>query len=384
MNKILKVSQIRKKFATTTRSSIRYGIQDIFCEFVGKSTSQDLRAEEFWSLKDISFDLNRGECLGIIGSNGAGKSTLLKIISGIILPDSGTVKTEGRVCSLLEVRSGFHRKLTGRENIYLKGTIMGLRRDEIASRFEQIVDFSGLGSSIDMPMKFYSSGMNSRLGFAIAAHVSPDLLILDEVLAVGDRDFRMKCLSYINSILDDTAIIFVSHNMTQISRVCNRGIHLKDGKICIDGTISEAINSYQSTKQVLTDRQEQYSSFVQKVALQLPLSTAQDSDFDMSFEVVLGEMTSFHLEYNIINQEGINCISAISPKFIPDSKKISIQCKLSKIALSPGNYLVHVNVLGPLLSVRLASVLNAGKFQITGHYQSKSIYNQPNEWLEVN
>jgi lipopolysaccharide transport system ATP-binding protein len=200
-----------------------------------------------WSLKDVSFQVERGDILGIVGRNGAGKSTLLKILSRITAPTSGLVHMRGRVASLLEVGTGFHPELTGRENIYLNGAILGMKKDEIRSKLDEIIAFSSIERYIDTPVKRYSSGMYVRLAFAVAAHLDPEILIIDEVLAVGDVEFQEKCLGKIKDIsTTGRTVLFVSHNMAAVQNLCNKGILLEHGKLVYSGTASETVQKYMS------------------------------------------------------------------------------------------------------------------------------------------
>ena len=199
----------------------------------------------FWALKDISFEVKPGEVVGIIGRNGAGKSTLLKILSRITTPTTGSVRLQGRVSSLLEVGTGFHPELTGRENIYLSGSIMGMKRREIDEKFDNIVKFAEIAKFIDTPAKRYSSGMYMRLGFAVAAHLEPEILLVDEVLAVGDASFQRKCLDKMHSVGEEgRTVLFISHNMSSISRLCSRTILLGEGEILSDGPSPHVIGTY--------------------------------------------------------------------------------------------------------------------------------------------
>jgi len=206
----------------------------------------------FWALKDVSFEVKRGDRIGIIGKNGAGKSTLLKILSRVTSPTSGEVRIKGRVASLLEVGTGFHPELTGRENIFLNGSIFGMSKKEIQNKFDEIVDFSGVEKFIDTPVKRYSSGMYVRLAFSIAAHLDPEILIIDEVLAVGDAEFQKKCLGKMEDVSkgQGRTILFVSHNMAAIQILCNRGILLESGKLFKEGVVEDIIHSY---SMLLTD-----------------------------------------------------------------------------------------------------------------------------------
>ena len=200
-----------------------------------------------WALKDINLKVNQGEILGIIGKNGAGKSTLLKILSRITSPTNGNAKIRGRIASLLEIGTGFHPELTGRENIYLNGAIMGMTKKEISTKLDAIIDFSGIEKYIDTPVKRYSSGMGVRLGFSVAAHLEPEILLIDEVLAVGDAEFQKKCLGKMEDIASEgRTVLFVSHRISAIRSLCNRGILLDKGKLIFDGKIDETINHYTS------------------------------------------------------------------------------------------------------------------------------------------
>jgi ABC-type polysaccharide/polyol phosphate transport system ATPase subunit len=201
--------------------------------------------EEFWALKDISFEVEQGEAVGLIGPNGAGKSTILKLISRIIEPTSGHIDVNGRVAALLELGAGFHTDLTGRENIFLNGSILGLSRREVKKRFDSIVEFSGIGRFVDVPIKHYSSGMQVRLGFSIATAVDPDILLIDEVLAVGDQAFQAKCLQRIGDMRQEgTTLLFVSHHANTVRRLCNRAVRLEKGRIHSQGDTSEVVDGY--------------------------------------------------------------------------------------------------------------------------------------------
>ncbi|UPG64496.1 ABC transporter ATP-binding protein [Metabacillus endolithicus] len=200
---------------------------------------------DFGALNDINFTVNKGDRIGIIGHNGAGKSTLLKVFSRITTPTKGTIEVNGRISSLLEVGTGFHPELTGRENIYLNGSILGMTRDEIENKFNDIVDFSEISGFLDTPVKRYSSGMYVKLAFAVAAHLDPDILIVDEVLAVGDMKFQQKCLGRMEDISGEgRTVLYVSHNMNTVQQLCNRVIVLDHGKVIFDGNVDDGIKVY--------------------------------------------------------------------------------------------------------------------------------------------
>ena len=226
------------------------GKEDPFLK-IGETNDRSVKGESnvVWSLKDINFEINQGDAVGIIGKNGAGKSTLLKLLSRVTAPTTGNIKVKGRIASLLEVGTGFHPELTGRENIYLNGAILGMRKKEITRKFDEIVDFSGVERYIDTPVKRYSSGMYVRLAFAVAAHLESEILIVDEVLAVGDAEFQKKCLGKMGDVSksEGRTILFVSHNMASVESLCSKGIILKNGKIDFKAEILEVIKNYNET-----------------------------------------------------------------------------------------------------------------------------------------
>ena len=242
---LVNVEGLSKKFCKDLRTSLWYGVKDLFGGIWNSKANGELRPKEFWAVKDVSFELRRGECLGLIGHNGAGKSTLLKILNGLINPDDGKVTIRGQVGALIELGAGFNPVLTGRENIYNNGAVLGFTKQEIDSKLDEIIAFSELEEFMDMPLQHYSSGMKVRLGFAVAAQMEPDVLLIDEVLAVGDLGFVLKCFKTIDRILPNTAIIFVSHNMPMVSRICNKIVLLDKGKPIFYGDgVAKAIDIY--------------------------------------------------------------------------------------------------------------------------------------------
>jgi len=244
----VRVENLGKKFLIghEVEGDLRNSLAAKFRKLWRQSTNKNKAKEEFWALKDVSFEVKKGEAVGIIGRNGAGKSTLLKILSRISEPTKGRFEINGRVSSLLEVGTGFHPELTGRENIYLNGTILGMRRAEIAKKFDAIVDFSGVEKFIDTPVKHYSSGMKVRLAFSVAAHLEPEILIIDEVLAVGDAEFQKKCLGKMDEVSknEGRTVLFVSHNMGAIGSLCQRGLVLRDGGVVLEDKIEPCIEYY--------------------------------------------------------------------------------------------------------------------------------------------
>lgn len=249
--------------------------------------------ERIWALKDVCFDVAEGEVVGIIGANGAGKSTLLKILSRITEPTTGEIELRGRVASLLEVGTGFNDELTGRENIILNGAILGMTKREIDKKFDQIVDFSGVEKFIDTPTKHYSSGMKMRLAFAVAAHLEPEILIIDEVLAVGDAEFQRKCLGKMDEVAKaGRTVLFVSHNLVAVESLCTRALYLQAGRLCADGATHEIIPRYYAATT--------HSSPISRRGSSSVLSSFRilDQDGNVSAQLSLGGSTIFEIEGN--------------------------------------------------------------------------------------
>jgi len=256
MSTAIKVENIGKKYILSHQNPERYiALRDVITDRAksfGKKILDPLRyrpsrpiKEEFWALKDVSFEIKQGDRVGIIGRNGAGKTTLLKLLSRITEPTTGRIVLKGRVASLLEVGTGFHPELTGRENIFLNGAILGMSKSEIKKKFDEIVDFAEVEKFLDTPVKRYSSGMYVRLAFAVAAHLEPEILIVDEVLAVGDAQFQKKCLGKMQEVgKEGRTVLFVSHNMASISTLCSRGLVLSEGHLSFDGDTPTAISHY--------------------------------------------------------------------------------------------------------------------------------------------
>jgi len=258
---LVRVEGVSKKFCRSLKRSLWYGLCDIAGELSPKrrearGTRQEveghgeetgLRDGEFWAVNDVSFELRRGECLGLIGHNGAGKTTLLKMLNGLIKPDAGKITMRGRVGALIALGAGFNPILTGRENIYINASVLGLSKKEIDGKIDEIIDFAEIGEFIDTPVQNYSSGMSVRLGFAVASSLSPDVLILDEVLAVGDIGFVIKCLNRVRRLTANAAVIFVSHNMQLVSSFCSRVIYMQRGYAQLDTiNVAEAMEKYTS------------------------------------------------------------------------------------------------------------------------------------------
>jgi lipopolysaccharide transport system ATP-binding protein len=278
--------------------------------------------EEFWALKDVNFEIRRGERVGIIGRNGAGKSTLLKILSRITEPTTGRVEIRGRVASLLEVGTGFHPELTGRENIYLNGAILGMTRREIKAKFDEIVDFAEVEKFLDTPVKRYSSGMYVRLAFAVAAHLEPEILVVDEVLAVGDKRFQDKCLQRMSVVTESgVSLLFVSHNSSAIASLCSRAILLRDGQIHLDSDPDHCISEYVQNSSTTTNEynaKEPGGHILPAYVMSAKLCRVEASDLDEYLKLVIRvrqqiEIRNLHLGIQLSNaSEGI-CFTALVP-----------------------------------------------------------------------
>lgn len=301
------------------------GKEDPFLE-IGKENvraSKEGENDYVWALKDINFSVGQGEVLGIIGKNGAGKSTLLKILSKITAPTTGSITIQGRVASLLEVGTGFHPELTGRENIFLNGTILGMNKQEVKSKLDEIVDFSGVSKYLDTPVKRYSSGMMVRLGFAVAAHLEPEILIVDEVLAVGDAEFQKKCVGKMKDVSGQgRTVLFVSHNMNAVKSLCNRGILLENGKISLSGDTDEIVSNYLKSElrngmSFKSDNtvQDHNDFHLNEASINLKNQEALSisNTFDMDFEVQINNSEQYYFSLIFLtydNQIIFNCATA--------------------------------------------------------------------------
>lgn len=323
------------------------------------STAAEL-GESLWALRDVTFEIRRGEAVGVIGPNGAGKSTLLKVLSRITEPTEGSADIYGRVGSLLEVGTGFHPELTGRENTYLNGAILGMRKQEVDRKFDGIVAFAGLDKFIDTPIKHYSSGMYVRLAFSVAAHLEPEILLVDEVLAVGDIEFQRKCLGKMEDVSSTgRTVVFISHNMGLIQTLCRRGIFLKEGRIMHDGPVEDAVNAYlNSFEQVrkigLADRTDRTGSGeVRLTAMEIlgpdgsevtHLQIGQPVKFVFHTDGMIAGLACVFTFHDNLGRSLIRFVSSIPAEgnvHRPDMKKRFI-CEIDHLPLLPGDYRVDV------------------------------------------
>lgn len=318
-----------------------------------------------WSLKDVSFEINEGEVFGIIGKNGSGKSTMLKILSKITKPTKGIIRIDGRIASLLEVGTGFHPELTGRENIFLNGAILGMRKHEIKKRFDAIVDFSGIERYIDTPVKKYSSGMYVRLAFSVAAHLEPDILVIDEVLAVGDGEFQEKCLGKMQDVSkkQGRTVLFVSHSIPAIKRLCTKGLLLHDGIKKANGAINEILNIYQHQESDKTNGKR--DSFPMNTPGHFTSWQLDNNEFENRHTCSTGDTCIFSFGFEA--KEHIkNCEIRFALKYqdFLILNTSSLANKGSNFSLTPGHYYFKFKLNLPIRDANLdidASFLSFGK-----------------------
>jgi lipopolysaccharide transport system ATP-binding protein len=338
---------------TSFREAIVSGVKAPFRLLAGKRARGD-EGESFWALKDVAFDIAPGEAVGIIGRNGAGKSTLLKILSRITAPTTGEVRLRGKVASLLEVGTGFHGELSGRENIFLNGAIMGMTRAEVRARFDEIVAFAEVDKFLDTPVKRYSSGMYIRLAFAVAAHLQPEILVVDEVLAVGDASFQKKCLGKMESVASGgRTVLFVSHNMAAISRLCSRAILLGHGRVVADGPVAKVAAIYAGGTNGESPTEVDFrkrgkppgSEHVRLLAARMlgdqAGSPAVDIRRPFSFQFdyeVLSDRYPLHPNVHIYNEESV-CVFVSSDAFVRDAQRPKAPGLYRATVTIPGNFM---------------------------------------------
>ena len=377
---LVSVENLSKKFCKDLKTSLWYGVKDLASGLGGNRNERELRPKEFWAVKDISFELRRGECLGLIGHNGAGKSTLLKILNGLINPDAGKVTIKGRVGALIELGAGFNPILSGRENIYNNGAILGFTRKEIDQKVEEIIDFAEIREFIDMPVQNYSSGMRVRLGFAVAAQMEPDVLIIDEVLAVGDLGFILKCFQQIDNILPKTAIVFVSHSMPMVSRICNEIILMDKGEAIFQGDdVGKAIDLYYNRFANIEHNIIFSDGSVTLESIEL-LSVRNDFNgipqikweddltilVDLKTEL-LKEVPEFYITISDKEQRPVALLHPNTREMELKIENGRIKCKIvhPKIQMSKGTYSINFTVITINNKTPILRINNALIFQVT-------------------
>lgn len=379
---LIRAEHVSKKFCRSLRRSLVYGVQGVLHslnpfsagqqeqDLVRPVLDQELRRDEFWSLRDVSFAVRRGECLGLIGHNGAGKSTLLKILNGLIRPDRGRVTMRGRVGAMIELGAGFNPLLTGRENIYNQAALLGFTAAEVTARFSEIVDFSEIEHAIDMPLQNYSSGMKIRLGFSVFAQLEPDILLIDEVLAVGDVGFRMKCLNKMSELMNRCAVIFVTHAMPQVFRVCSEVMLLSHGAVKYQGRdlatgVGRYFAEFSSGEQTITGSGEavvqrlQASSGDHEATLHGSLELPFGSDLDVMLWISLRKgIDRGRVQLLFWNAELLPVLDVMGPDLmgfgfaVPSGQEVAVvRVRIPRLLLNAGKYSVTAIVLSEDLRV---------------------------------
>jgi lipopolysaccharide transport system ATP-binding protein len=407
---VLSVQGISKKFCRDFKRSLFYGVQDISKEVLGLRGSKNatLRKKEFWALQDVSFELRRGEALGLVGKNGSGKSTLLRIIAGLIKPDVGTVQVKGRVAPLIALSAGFNPVLTGRENIYANMSILGLSKEEIDAKFDAVVEFAEIPDAIDSPVRSYSSGMQARLGFSCAIHTAPDILLIDEVLAVGDVRFRAKCNRKLHKLRSQgTSLVLVSHQAQSMLNVCDSAIYLSRGEFIKRGEITEVITKYEQDLFEITDLEKtaktnQFKDTSQIEEAGIVSAFFSDKKGKEIHHPTTGEPTALNItcysktEYkNVgitidiqeISSEGENNIVLSS---FNDQEKFDLTRGLNKfqiyfqhLCLKPGAYTMRVHLRRD--SLYTFDSMDSYRFKVsTNKVMGRSSFYQPREWNLTN
>jgi ABC-type polysaccharide/polyol phosphate transport system ATPase subunit len=400
---LVKVENVSKKFCRSLKRSLRYGLQDMLSElnpfshrsngtlYSCDSASDRLRPDEFWAVKGVSFELRRGECLGLIGRNGAGKTTLLKMLNGLIKPDQGCITMRGRVGALIALGAGFNPILTGRENIYINGSILGLSKKEIDAKIDDIIEFAEISDFIDTPVQSYSSGMQVRLGFSIASALETDILLLDEVLAVGDAAFQSKCLKRIGALLHNCAVIFVSHNAYQTRRICDSVLWLSSGKVCFYGATESGMQMYAKShlQDVVQPRFINCADFISKLSCEAKVEKSTKDGMEIANIIV---ELSFYSDQdcavgmphgNIITIDEVvagqfdlgNCIPCIQ------KGRNFFHFKIADLRLANGEYSCSIGIFDSQKKDMLINIRHFVRFSISGNKRYGSLYAIPTHSL---
>lgn len=379
---LIKVDHVSKKFCRSLKRSLWYGVQDMASEVLGRNRDgAPLRSDEFWAVNDVSFELRRGECLGLIGHNGAGKTTLLKILNGLLKPDHGQITMRGRVQALIALGAGFNPILTGRENIYVNASVLGLSKREINDKLDEIIDFAGVREFIDAPVQTYSSGMTVRLGFAVATALDPDVLLLDEVLAVGDASFRHKCYSRIAKLLSRAAVIFVSHGMDYVAQTCNRVVLMHRGDARHFDEPTAGIAAYMQDSRAAENGQGGEPSVMEVYApirsadvriLESPITYG--GRLEVEVEIVAdAAVNNAMFAFSAVNeaQQMVFCWHSTRFKRTLNIRRgrQKLRLSISPLLLHDGTYQWNLCVAAPESIEHLVWYLRAGKFEVASSFR---------------
>lgn len=397
---------VSKKFKKGEKfDSLRDLIPNLIKNTLKAKRIDELAEKEFWAVKDVSFELKKGEVLGIIGHNGAGKSTILKLLSRILKPTKGQININGRLSALIEVGAGFHEDLTGRENIYLNGTIMGMKKKEIDKKFDSIVEFSELEDFIDTPVKRYSSGMYVKLGFSVVAHLEPEILLIDEVLSVGDIAFQSKCINKISSLKSNgIPIVFISHNLLAVEKICNKAILISNGELMYNGVPRDVVQKYQiiAQKKMISNNNKAVGRYgepyvrlgnreveIKKVRL-LNLLNEEKDIFSNQEELIVeinfetSNINKFHFAVTFFRYDGVYCYSATTKfdnfNLQNQYKKGILQIKFPKLLLLNSKYQLSVSVWDANFVVPYDLHERMYDFEITSNLPEEGIVHIPHTW----
>ena len=378
---LLETSDVSVKYCKDLKKSLWFGANDIVRELSGRRPpALELRESEMWALQHVNIRLRRGECLGVVGANGAGKSTLLKVLNGIFKPDSGIIRVRGRTGALLELGTGFNSTLTGRENVFINGVILGMSRREVAQRFDEIVAFSEVGEFIDSPVKSYSSGMALRLAFSVAIQMEPDLLLIDEILGVGDVGFRTKCYARMEKLLNTSAVVFVSHSMAQVARLCTSLMVLDHGRVVYHGNdVPRGIEHYHSLFEKTTA-----SSGIGEGARIFGVSIVGDDHLPPAADDTprIGYMQAVRLTIDLEldasdkqarisilfydrETRGIAEVAMKDIDFCGGARR-QIEVRINGLPFNPGRYIIAVSLLEAVSGDILHTRHNTAEFQLEG------------------
>ena len=406
---VLSVNGVSKKFCRNLKRSLFYGVQDIASEVLGlREKNENLRPKEFWALNNVSFQLRKGEALGLVGKNGSGKSTLLRIIAGLIKPDTGSVEVNGRVAPLIALGAGFNPILTGQENIYANMSILGLSKKEIDERFDEVVDFAEIGEAIDAPVQSYSSGMVARLGFASAIFTDPDILIVDEVLAVGDMKFREKCHRQLSKLRQHgRSLILVSHSNHELSNVCKSAIYLSQGNLVSSGSVFSVLEKYiedlsASDKSISSQqRLELEQTKSENLKLNIIDLYFKDSKDQIIPSPLTGEKINFCVKCEVKeNIDNVNLYLVITsedrnnlrlnissfhdqcklPTIVPGQQEVRLE--LPCLVLNPGYYVMDIYLKEDSLYTH--DLIESFRFQVNGEIDiNQNLFYQPRSWRVI-
>jgi lipopolysaccharide transport system ATP-binding protein len=379
MTVLLEVNDLWKKYSRDLKSSVKYAARDILRGAVngGKNDNKDLRDSEFWAIRGMNFSLRRGEVLGVLGHNGAGKSTLLKCIAGKLAADRGSVIRNGELGYLLEMSAGFSPTMTGRDNVTVRGRLMGMNGKALAAYIDEVKDFSELDMFFDSPVQFYSSGMKSRLGFAASSVIRPDILIIDEVLAVGDLSFRLRCYERVNELARNAAVIFVSHSIGQVARLCNRAIFLEKGKVLYEGGVQNAISLYQDKLGDQNERKRGHTLHPELISFSLMANGCQlvpgqslPYGANLSLDIDISKLPENAVIRPLLRDGSQGVLAdwnSVRSNLSWPAGRTRLKADLGSAELAPGAYSISIEVMSPD-GVEHISLSESTPFRIGGSY----------------